>query len=155
MSIKQDKLRVYLCGPISGLSYTQATRWREQVKAALKGWCIILDPMRGKSILKSEERLGVSYEFLSPLLSAEFIDCRDYLDIRRCDVVLAYLDEAEWNSIGSLLEIGAAIALGKPVVLVDSRDNSIKYHPLLIRRVLPADNLEVAVDFVKGLCGVE
>ncbi len=58
------------------------------------------------------------------------------------------------ESVGTLLEMGAAFAQSKPVVLVDNRVNSVKSHPLVQRRVIIASSLDEAYDILYGLFGV-
>lgn len=45
----------------------------------------------------------------------------DNLGVSRCDLLFAYLEKDNPSGIGLAYEIGRAIALGKPVILVDAQ----------------------------------
>jgi len=52
--------------------------------------------------------------------------------VRRCDMLIAICDKP-YNYMGTLAEIGAALALGKPVIIVGNMHNFIfAYHPLVV-----------------------
>ena len=104
---------VYLCGPIGGKPIDHI--WREEVTSKLREYGIrTLDPLRGKNAgLISDQGLGYN----GVLAPSEIAD-RDAADIGEADLVLACFPYApERQSIGSLMEMGMAVALNKPVVL--------------------------------------
>ena len=53
------------------------------------------------------------------------------LDVERCDLVLAYLPHL---SVGTLQEIGWAVGMKKPVVMMTGRDDLLN-HPILMATV--------------------
>jgi nucleoside 2-deoxyribosyltransferase len=114
---------VYLAGPITGLSYEGATDWRDYAKKKLAEYGILgVSPMRGKEFLKNlasmpsgDQAKAGDHHGLS--LPHGFV-ARDRLDVRRADAVLMNLLGAERVSIGTMVEVGWADALLKPVVLV-------------------------------------
>lgn len=96
--------RVYLAGPISDVSYEEATKWREEAVKILGGHSIkALNPMKDKSY---------PYNYTD-----EQIATRDYEDLRRSDVILAYLPEGV-KIVDTYVEIGFAHGIGLEIILV-------------------------------------
>ena len=142
---------VYLAGPIKGLSYEQATGWREVVKENLgyHAEIRILDPMRGKEHLKGEEKLDSVFYDAFPVCTARGIVNRDYYDINRCDLMLVNFIQATDFSIGTMAEIGAMSMLRKPYIVV-MRENSPYNHPFVTERALYiVDSLLEGIELVK------
>lgn len=110
------KSTVYLCGPISGLSFDECVAYYDQVNQLLPPWIVPISPMRGKGYLKGEPVLGDTYEN-TVLSSGKAIVTRDYFDVKRADVILANFIGAKRVSIGSLFEIAWAFEMKKPVIL--------------------------------------
>lgn len=108
---------VYLAGGITGLLYGEAVDWREYARDYLSNWGIrTASPMRFKNYLSSEKRIADVYEE-HPLSSLIGINLRDHNDVRRCDGVLVNFIGAKAVSIETCIEIGAAMALNKPIVV--------------------------------------
>ena len=110
---------VYLGGPIAGLTYDEASDWREAATEACAalGYSVY-SPMRGKDVLRPQYThrvFGFNAEVSNGLLGPF---ARDMHDIRRCDVMIAHIGTSEDVSIGTMIELGAAYALGKFVVVV-------------------------------------
>lgn len=124
---------VYLCGPISGLSYKDCTDWRQYVARHLASDITPLSPLRGKAYLAKEKSIGHSYE--GTILSrADAITTRDRFDVMSCDMLIANFLKAKVVSIGSVIELGWADAFRKPVVLaMEPGDKNIHTHPIVDR----------------------
>jgi nucleoside 2-deoxyribosyltransferase len=127
---------VYLAGPITGLTYKQATAWRDRVTSELAPGILTISPLRG----------------IGPP-DVVFDACpvgtvgRDLYDIRRCDLVLANLSKAAKVSKGTLVEIGYALALHKPVIVAI---NGFHDHPFVVEPALyVVDELEKAIMLAK------
>jgi len=118
--------KIYLSGPISGLTFGECTDWREYVAARLPG---SVSPLRGKEFLKSVGVINQSYEN-HPFATAKGITTRDRNDVRTCDLMLVNLLGATKITIGTMIEIGWADAFRKPIVLVMEEDN-LHSHPIL------------------------
>lgn len=109
--------RVYLAGPITGLSYNESTDWREFAKTFLAKYCLDgISPMRGKDFLRGEKILGNDYAH--PLANPHGIVSRDHNDVLTCDLILANFLGAKEVSIGTMVEYGWARAYNKPIVCV-------------------------------------
>lgn len=135
---------VYLAGPITGLSYGGATEWRQYVADLLPDYILPVSPMRGKQYLGKEEKIGLSYEQY-PLSCQKGITCRDRHGIMSCDAVLINLLGAKTISIGTMIEIGWADMLRKPIILVMENDNP-HVHPIVKECAgFIVDNLDEAI----------
>ena len=128
--------RVYLCGPITGITYEQAEEgWRQYAEKFLAGFGIeSLSPMRGKYFLKG---IGGPIGDNLPHMEAEAVTSRkgivtrDRWDVQRCDVVLANLTGAGRISIGSVVEYGWADAFRKPIVTVIEKGGNVHEHSFI------------------------
>jgi len=127
--------RVYLAGPITGLSYTGATDWRADVSDELLPHVIGVSPMRGKEYLRHKEVIGgTSADFAAmkqALSMPQAIVCRDRWDVQTCDAVLMNLLGAERVSIGTMIEAGWADASRKPLVVVIEPKGNVHEHGML------------------------
>lgn len=117
--------RLYLAGPIAGLTYEQAALdWRQQVIQELHGshhWLDIhcYSPMRGKVFLKGTgETIGKQGYEHHPMSSTQGIIGRDRNDVMSADAVFMNVYGAKSVSIGTTVELGWADAFRKPVILV-------------------------------------
>jgi len=118
--------KIYLSGPISGLTFGECTDWREYVASKLPG---SISPLRGKEFLKSVGVINQSYEH-HPFATAKGITTRDRNDVYTCDLMLVNLLGASKITIGTMIEVGWADAFRKPIVLVMEPDN-LHSHPIL------------------------
>ncbi len=140
--------RIYLCGPIRGLSYEEAIVWRSKAieKFTTFGFeC--LSPMRSKELIKGEEKITDSYENLNGY-SAHDIFARDKFDVSQCDIILANFLDKKSTIIGSLFEIAWGYLLGKYIVIVVPKD-SVYRHPFIRESAsIMFENLDEAVDYI-------
>jgi len=142
---------IYLAGPIAGCDAGQANNWRDYVASRLP------ENVRGVSPLRCEPLIGDRYaleyddvRFGTP----SAISGKNWLDTVSCDMVLAYLPK-ELNdqrpSYGTVIELGWAIGLRKPIILVTDDDN-LSNHPLIARNVSwVINNFDDALDVITGL----
>jgi nucleoside 2-deoxyribosyltransferase len=119
--------KVYLAGPIAGLTHGKATySWRQEVfdalhKAHLCDNSLITEiacysPMRGKKFLADKGVLG-SFGYDNPISRTQAILGRDRDDVRKSDLVFMNLIGAKAVSIGTTVELGWADAYRVPVLL--------------------------------------
>ena len=114
---------IYLAGPITGLTWPEATEWRVEAHNRFadasdgRNRYISLSPLRGKEYLKDETDIKHSYDE-HQLSSAKMINSRDMFDVRRSDLLIVNLKNAKRVSIGTVLEIGAAYILNKPIIVI-------------------------------------
>lgn len=148
-------MKVYLAGPISGLTYGQCTDWREKVKDTVDPGIVGLSPMRGKQYLEERSSkdgmITGSYEEW-PLSSSRGINTRDHWDVSRCDVVFVNLLGATTVSIGTVMEIAWAHAYRKPVVLVMEESGNPHEHCMIRECVgFRVKTLEEGIDVLNAL----
>ena len=145
--------KVYLAGPIAGTSYQTATGWREYARHELEPHGIeVLSPMRAKDYLKNESSIQADYEHLNPMSTARGLTTRDRNDVRTCDLLFAYLLDAQKVSIGTVIEIAWADAYRIPTILVMNDDN-IHNHPMIresVGYIIPylPEAIELAIHFL-------
>lgn len=110
--------KIYLAGPILGLSYDQSTDWRNSASRNLLDLGFTpLSPMRHKEYFGGFDAMPDAAEKY-PLSSQKGIVARDRNDVLRCDAVLMYLVGAPKASIGTMVELGWADAFRKPIIAV-------------------------------------
>lgn len=143
---------VYLAGPITDKTIAGANDWRVQVYLALATHGI-----RGISPLRCEPPRGARYtisnadpQFGTP----RAIGSKNRMDVRMCDLTLAYLPKEfndPWPSVGTISELAWAAMIGKPTILV-SDDKRITDHPVIDSNsgwILP--DLGSAVEVIVGI----
>lgn len=118
------QLYVYLCGPITGLSYREATERREMWAARIRELGHIpLSPMRGKQhLLRRRSLSAMGYED-STISNARSIVARDSWDVLRSDILLVDFLEAEQVSIGSVFEIAWGYLQHKLIIVIMPKGN--------------------------------
>lgn len=119
----------YLAGPITGLSYGDATDWRDVARKGLDASIAGMSPLRGKHYLSQVENIQDTYEEVA-LSCAKGITARDFNDCRRADMVLANFAGAETVSIGTVMEVAWAKAFNVPCVAVMEEGN-LHWHAMV------------------------
>lgn len=130
-------LRCIFSGPITGHEFDDhlCNGWREDAKELLeydtitesspfgavkvrtRSGITCYSPLRGKVYLKNLDH-PIKGEYEGPLTNRHAITMRDRHDCLTCDAMLVYLKGADKVSIGTMIELGWADALRKPIVLV-------------------------------------
>lgn len=130
---------VYLAGPISGLSYNEATEWRDLVTTALNKLGIkCLSPLRAEVHLRNhpgaltdcqtpEEHLAAGSQVLAMSTQRGVVE-RDKFDCTKCSVIFLNLLNSKRVSIGSMIEIGWANANNIPIVLIMEDEGNCQDH---------------------------
>lgn len=144
-------IRIYLAGPINGCTEGEAKNWRKWVDERFLVGVVGISPLRCEPLIG--ERYGMFYEdprFGTP----NAIMSKNFIDVQRCDAVFAFLPR-EMNerrpSYGTVMEIGWATALRKPVVLV-SDDPNVMNHPVISHAVQwKLGTLEEGIEVINGV----
>lgn len=130
--------KVYLAGPIAGLTHTEATySWRQDVYTELTGshrqvvgssfTIHCYSPMRGKTFLADKGVLGaIGYD--NPVSRVQAILGRDRDDVRTADLVFMNLIGAKTVSIGTTCELAWADAYRVPVILCMEKEGNPHEH---------------------------
>lgn len=148
-----SKIYVYLAGPITGCTNGEANDWRHDMENRLKE-----ADMVGVSPLRCEPIIGDRYvatyddnQFGTP----QVIGAKNKMDVRRCDITLAYLSKDNPASVGTLQEIGWAAGMDKPIILVT--DNDYVRNNAVIQATVPwrfpenPDGFQKAIEVIEGL----
>jgi len=124
---------VYLCGPISGLSYDDARDgWRRRVATELERAGVgCLSPMRFKDYLSSESSLAAAGYAGHVLSTPRGIVARDRYDTQRCDLVFCNLLGAERVSIGSMIEFGWCDSMRIPLLVCMEDEGNLHDHAMV------------------------
>jgi nucleoside 2-deoxyribosyltransferase len=122
--------KLYLAGPITGLSYGESVGWREYVADQLPEYIVPVSPMRCKQYLDREQVIALSYED-TPLSCRKGITCRDRYSVMACDMLFVNLLGTKRISIGTVMEIAWADMLRKPIVLVMEKKGNLHEHPMI------------------------
>jgi len=123
--------RVYLAGPITGLTFEEATGWREEVTDVLTSLGYeVFNPLRGEiELARSHAETPIEATTKAGRAS---VFKRDTFDVRRSDIIVADLTGIGMRSVGTLFELGYAHAMGKMIIaLVDKPPKGKKYHPFI------------------------
>lgn len=157
------KKKLYMCGPITGLTYNESLEYRKHLEERLQDlgfetFC----PMRGKAFLEQDmgnKKLPNSFAHTKnshlPFVNEQSIFMRDRFDVLNSDMIIAnFLPvetveiENQIVSIGSVFEIAWAMDYNIPVIAIMTKNN-IHQH-LFIRRacmeIVP--DLETAINVI-------
>lgn len=145
------KPTVYLAGPIGGLTEGEAKDWR--AKVTLKLNCHFI---RGVSPLRCEPAVGGSYHtggYPEDKLfgTIDAIGSKNEYDVRNCDMMLAYLPMI---SNGTMIELGMAFALRKPIIVVSPLEAIQKHAVVNYCAGWMLEELDEAVEVASGILGV-
>lgn len=160
--------KVYLAGPITGLSYGETTDWRQYVKDKLQYHeyemhdMKFLDtheirafsPMRSKEYLSKEKVIQDRYDYdpKDILSTARGITTRDRWDCLTCDLLFVNLLGAQRVSIGTVLEMAWADSKRTPIVLVQEPKGNIHEHSMISEIVgFRVDNLDTAIEVTRSI----
>jgi nucleoside 2-deoxyribosyltransferase len=137
--------KVYLAGPISGLTFAGAQEWREEFARRLDPRITAYSPLRGKDYLTNMGPLEGSYKDF-PLSTDQGLTTRDRYDCMGADLVVFYLLGAQRISIGTMVEMGWCDAARKPAVLVIEKSGNPHDYPM-VRQIAQfrVDNLDDAL----------
>lgn len=163
--------RLYLAGPIAGLTYEQAALdWRAQVISALHDdhncsapndgeihssqYVAIhcYSPMRGKVFLKGTgSTIGKQGYEDHPMSSMQGIIGRDRNDVAMADAVFMNVYGAKAVSIGTTVELGWADAYRKPVILILDKGGVHDHAFFKGLATYVCDSLEQGIECAKAL----
>lgn len=146
--------KVYLCGPITGLTYDEATQERERLVAKFKDLGIeALNPMRGKIfMLESREEVFKAKSYENVIASDKGIVGRDRSDVFQSNAILADFRGAKKASIGSCVEFGWADAMRIPIITVMAKTGEVHDHGFIHQlSTYVVEDMEEAIDLTAML----
>lgn len=144
--------KVYLAGPIGGLTYDQASDWRDEAHQYLSGRGIdAYSPLRYKEFLRKHGTLTTQPYTEHPLATRRGILTRDHWDCMTADLILVYLKDAPVVSMGTVMEIAFGHAYRKPIVAVMEPGN-VHEHAMVSEAIdFRVDTLDEALSIVVAI----
>ena len=122
-------MKVYLAGPITGLTHEDADDWRAKVSGVLEEYGVIpLSPLRAEKFLENYGVLETSYIGATPMVTDRGMVTRDLWDVTRCDAVIVNLLGATRVSIGTMFELAWCLYLRKPTIVVMEAEGNPHEH---------------------------
>lgn len=143
---------VYLAGPVSGLTSNEARfDWRYNFALIMPDHIMCRSPMRTfgcyADTMHLKDELPLSE--IEELRVGKNIFAKDEHDIRSSDLMVACFLGAKKISKGSLVELGMAYTLNKPIVLVIEPSGNVHDHSFVDQVATHrVDNLADAADRV-------
>jgi nucleoside 2-deoxyribosyltransferase len=117
-----QKKTLFLAGPLTGVSYSDALDWRKYVESKLPADVIAFSALRGKGHVAKERVLKDAYpEHL--LSTPQGTITRDRYDVSRCDALFVNFLNADKVSIGTIMEMAWADARRIPIILAMEAGN--------------------------------
>ena len=153
---------VYLAGPISHLSYDQATGWREEVRdQLLRSGIKVVSPLRAKVYLRDmkfetipDNTSDIDEPSIVNMSTPRGIMTRDRFDCMNCGVLFVNLLGAKTVSIGTVMEIAWADAKRTPIVLVIEKSGNVHDHAMVNEATgFRVSTLEHGIEVVKSILG--
>ena len=122
---------VYLAGPIAGLTYEEASAWRNVAGAFLAKFGIYAySPLRGREFIDNNTTIGIG-PYAYALAADAGIVARDRSDVMNCDLMLVNLLGATKVSCGTPVEYGWADANRKPIITIMEPMGNPYDHPFI------------------------
>jgi len=147
-----NAFKVYLAGPIAGLTFDEGQGWRTRAAADLgRDGIHCYSPLRGKKGYLAEAGVLGNGAYPSPLATDAAVMGRDFFDCRRADCLLVHLAGARTASLGTAMELAWAFQWHKPVIATWD-DGGAHDHPMVRQAVTHrAQTLEEAVALVRAV----
>lgn len=143
--------KVYMAGPISGLTFDEAIIWRQYVAEKLAPEIAAYSPLRQKNFLQAEGKLHQSYNY-NPLATDRGINTRDHFDCQTSDLILCNFLGTVKVSVGTVMEIAWAFAYRKPLIMVIEDSMNIHDHPMVREAIsYRTQNLDEAIKITKSV----
>lgn len=125
--------KVYLAGPITGLSWGESEDWRNEIKRMVTDSGLpvqLFSPLRGKDYLQGETQIKDSYG-QHQMSTAKSIMLRDHFDVETSSALIVNFMNAKRVSIGTVMEIAWAYERRIPVILIMEEEGNVHEHSML------------------------
>jgi len=153
---------VYLAGPISGLTYDEATEWRQDAQEELaKSGIKAISPLSSAVHLRHHKGVLTDCEITPGLECAvramstpTGVVTRDRFYCLNTDVMILNLLGSKRVSIGSMVEVGWANARDIPIILIIEETGNLHEHAFVTECCqFRTTNIADALYVVKGILG--
>lgn len=142
-------MRVYLAGPMHGLTVSKANSWRMDAEIAfIDSGIISYNPVSGHEPYTNSKQ-EFDADFASRGLSAEEIFRRDIFMIQNSDVILANIKDLHMPFSGTVWELGYAYGLEKLLVVVGYPEQFVS--PFLTEAAIFYHDLNDAIYFIRSI----
>ncbi len=145
--------KVYLSGPITGLTYQQARYgWRKDFQEKLSPGITVLSPMRHEGHLAEMKQKKIAPDNLPTHLFShpKMIVTKDFLDIDECTIMVVNLQGTKKVSQGTLIEMGYAKKAGKTMIAIVDKEN-VHNSPFIPELCVVTTSMDEAVAIVNSL----
>lgn len=142
-------LKIYLAGPMTGLTAKEVIKHIKNRKKQLEGYTVY-HPMAGKGFLSTEGILKAS-GYKSPLISNHHIIERDRWMVSQVDVVFADLSNTNKVSIGTCMELAWAYDMKKYTVVVMEKGNIHEHCFILEAADVIFEDINLAMQYLNKL----
>jgi len=154
--------RIYLAGPIAGLTYDDSENWRNYVISKMPKNIICYSPMRRKQFLRAHGKIGLkdglggegndTYDEHGALASSRGIMSRDHNDCKNADLILCNLIGAKTVSIGTVMEIAWSFSYRIPLVVCMEEKNNLHDHPMVREAIsFRAYSIDEGIEYTKAI----
>lgn len=141
--IDMETVKIYLSGAMSGISWEEQTKWRQQIKNAIK----FGDYDYEKCVTFFDPTQYYNFEERHQKSEKEVMEF-DLYNLRNSDLVIANLDNNGDKSIGTSMELMLAKELRIPVIAFGGDKET---HPWISETCLRmCNNVREAVEYVVG-----
>lgn len=142
--------KIYLAGPISHLTYEETSEWRKYVTASLNSLYRTYDPVNEEEKVRVKEGEKFCDGKNLPQLTLDEIFTRDMFWVKDSDIILANFTLVPPSlGGGTPFELGAAWALGKPIIVVGPKQNIQAF--TLLGSSIHFGTLQEAIDFLETI----
>jgi len=152
---------VYLAGPMTGLTFEEANKWRNTAKTLIEydpfgdsSGLKALNPFRGKEELLKDTGELKPFGYTNTIASDQGITSRDRNDTMKADCVIMNFLGAKKISAGTMVELGWADSARVPVIIVMEEEGNPHDH-CMVRAIATyrVANIEDAARLAKHIVG--
>lgn len=123
--------KIYLAGPIAGITFDDATEWRDSVSKLLNtSTTKCFSPLRGKEYLKGSGVLS-NGTYDGTMTSQKGIMGRDYFDCTTATLVIFNLLDTKRVSIGTMMELAWCYQKQIPTIVIMEEQGNLHDHVMV------------------------
>ena len=126
----------------------------EILNEELEDCCEVISPLRGKELLFNDDEI-LGTEYANVRLTSKAITTRDRFDVMRTDLIVVNFLGINRVSIGTVLEIGWADMLRKPVLVIMGKGNIHQHGMIKEIAGWVVDDYSLAIKIIRVMAGKE
>jgi nucleoside 2-deoxyribosyltransferase len=145
------EMNLYLAGPISGKSYDEVSKYFTGIASYLgELGFVVSHPMTAKDALRTEIKFKAE-GYGNPESCNHAIFERDRWMVSQADIIFCNLKGSKIVSIGSVMELAWASALGKHTIVVMEKENIHRHAFVLEAADIVFENEGEALQYLEKL----